>query len=180
MPLSRRTWQGFKKGSIFITTAVTHQAGQLILIPATAVFTGEYIKQSCAFTLTQSCFSRRLREVCNSVGRELPSLRAKRPYNPAYMHPDDLSELGLVDGQSVEIESSRARVRAIVAASEDVRRGVVSMAHAWGAAPGEDADVEACGTSTARLIDVEREFDPISGMPRQSAIPVNVRGLQDA
>ena len=96
------------------------------------------------------------------------------------MHPDDLTELGLVDGQSVEIESGRARVRAIVAASEDVRPGVVSMAHAWGAAPGEDDDVEACGTSTARLIDVEREFDPISGMPRQSAIPVNVRGLQEA
>ncbi len=127
---------------------------------------------------THRLISRRLREVCNSVGRELPSLRAKRPYNPAYMHPDDLSELGLVDGQSVEIESSRARVRAIVAASEDIRPGVVSMAHAWGASPGEDDDVEACGTSTARLIDVEREFDPISGMPRQSAIPVNVRGLQ--
>jgi anaerobic selenocysteine-containing dehydrogenase len=119
--------------------------------------------------------SRRLREVCNSVGRELPSLRAKRPYNPAFMHPDDLAALGVVDGQRVEIESSRARVHAIVAASEDIRPGVVSMAHAWGDAPGADGDVETAGTSTARLVDSGREFDPISGMPRQSAIPVNVR-----
>ena len=52
--------------------------------------------------------SRRLREVCNSVGRELPSLRAKRPFNPAYMHPDDLGELGIKDGALVEIESNRA------------------------------------------------------------------------
>jgi hypothetical protein len=50
------------------------------------------------------------------------------------------------------------------------------MAHAWGAAPGqEDDDVEAYGTSTARLIDNTSEYDPISGMPRQSAILVNVR-----
>ncbi|MDH4016616.1 MAG: molybdopterin dinucleotide-binding protein, partial [Actinomycetota bacterium] len=119
--------------------------------------------------------SRRLREVCNSVGRELPSLRAKRPYNPAFMHPDDLAALGLVDGQRVEIESSRSSVKAIVAASDDVRPGVVSLAHAWGGAPGEDDDVEATGTSTARLIDNARDFDPISGIPRQSAIPVNVR-----
>jgi len=124
---------------------------------------------------THRLVSRRLREVCNSVGRELPSLRAKRPYNPAYMHPDDLDALGLVDGQRVELESSRARVYAIVAASEDVRHGVVSMAHAWGEAPGADEDVEVWGTSTARLIDNARDFDPIAGMPRQSAIPVNIR-----
>jgi anaerobic selenocysteine-containing dehydrogenase len=119
--------------------------------------------------------SRRLREVCNSVGRELPSLRARRPYNPAFMHPDDLDALGLVDGQHVEIESSRASVRAIVEASDDVRPGVISMAHAWGGAPDRGDDVEVQGTSTARLVDNAREYDPIAGMPRQSAIPVNVR-----
>jgi anaerobic selenocysteine-containing dehydrogenase len=121
--------------------------------------------------------SRRLREVCNSVGRELPSLRAKRPFNPAYMHPDDLAAIGVADGALVEIESARARVRAIVEASEDIRPGVVSMAHAWGALPGEDDLVEGTGTSTARLIDNARDYDPISGIPVQSAIPVNVRAV---
>lgn len=126
---------------------------------------------------THRLISRRLREVCNSVGRELPSLRAKRPYNPAFLHPDDLEALGVRDGEMIEIESARARVRAIVEASPDVRPGVVSMAHAWGAAPGEADDARSTGTSTARLIDSESGYDPISGIPVQSAIPVNLRRL---
>ena len=143
---------------------------------------GEVLGEAQAGTDTAIGFShrvisRRMREVCNSVGRELPSLRAKRPYNPAYMNPGDLADLGLVDGQRVELESSRARVQAIVAASDDVRPGVISMSHAWGAAPGQDDDVETTGTSTARLIDNASVFDPISGIPVQSAIPVNVRPL---
>jgi len=130
-----------------------------------------------AAAFSHRLISRRLREVCNSVGRELPSLRAKRPYNPAFMHPDDLAALGVRDGETVEIESARARVRAIVEASPDVRPGVISMAHAWGSAPGEDDDARGAGTSTARLIDNASGYDPISGIPVQSAIPVNVRRL---
>ena len=68
-------------------------------------------------------------------------------------------------------------MRAIVEASPDVRPGVISMAHAWGAAAGEDDAVDGVGTSTARLIDNARDYDPISGIPLQSAIPVNVRPL---
>lgn len=34
--------------------------------------------------------------------------------------------------------------------------------------------------STNRLVSTERDFEPISGMPRQSAIPVNIRPLTPA
>ena len=59
--------------------------------------------------------------------------------------------------------------------SPDIKRGVISMAHAFGA-HGDDADsVRAHGSSTNRLVDDERDYDRITGQCRQSAIPVRVR-----
>ncbi|MCG8587776.1 MAG: molybdopterin-dependent oxidoreductase, partial [Proteobacteria bacterium] len=49
--------------------------------------------------------SRRLLHVYNSSGRDLKALRARGTTNPAFMHPDDLTDLGLVDGDLVELRS---------------------------------------------------------------------------
>ena len=49
------------------------------------------------------------------------------------------------------------------------------MAHAFGDAPTHDKDVFYIGSNTGRLTDSEKNFDPRTGMPRMSAIPVNVR-----
>ena len=49
------------------------------------------------------------------------------------------------------------------------------MAHARGGLP----ELEV-GSSTNRLVSTEHDFEPISGMPRQSAIPVIVRPLTPA
>jgi anaerobic selenocysteine-containing dehydrogenase len=70
----------------------------------------------------------------------------------------------------VRIESDHGSIDAVVEASEDVRPGVVSMAHARGGLPDSK---EPSGTNA--LVTPERDFEPVSGMPRQSAIPVNVR-----
>jgi hypothetical protein len=66
----------------------------------------------------------------------------------------------------------------VAQATTDVRPGVVSMAHARGGEPADDGRVRTIGSSTARLVSVERDFEPVSGIPRQSAIPVNVRALE--
>ena len=58
--------------------------------------------------------------------------------------------------------------------------GVISMAHARGDAPEREGDVRRIGSTTNRLVSTERNFEPISGMPRQSAFPVNVRALTPA
>jgi len=56
---------------------------------------------------------------------------------------------------------------------------VISMAHARGDLPGRaDADVRGLGSTTNRLVSTQVDFEPISGIPRQSAIPVNVRRLE--
>jgi anaerobic selenocysteine-containing dehydrogenase len=119
--------------------------------------------------------SRRMNDVYNSSGRDIPRLVANHRYNPAYMNPDDIDDLGLHDGDVVEISSGHATILGVVEAAKDVRSGVVSMAHAFGDAPQHDKDVFYIGSNTGRLTNVDENYDPRTGMPRMSAIPVNIK-----
>lgn len=123
--------------------------------------------------------SRRLKAVLNSLGPELPGLAAKGTTNLAYMHPDDLAEVGLADDDLIEITSPRASMRGVVAAAPDVRRGVISMAHSWGGTSLTDEKVRDIGSPTARLIATDRAFDPVTGMVVMSAIPVRVNPVDE-
>ena len=49
------------------------------------------------------------------------------------------------------------------------------MAHAFGGGPEVEGAIREFGSSTNRLIDAATNYDPISGMARQSGIPVNIR-----
>jgi anaerobic selenocysteine-containing dehydrogenase len=124
--------------------------------------------------------SRRSMEIYNSTGDHLPRLTRRRAHNPAFLHPDDLREGGIHPGDLIRIDSDHDFIYAVAASSPDVPRGAVSMAHARGGDPSEDSDVRLRGSNTGRLVSCERDFEPISGIPRQSAIPVNVRPLSDA
>ena len=55
---------------------------------------------------------------------------------------------------------------------------MISMAHCFGDAPRDEGDAAAAartiGANTSRLVDNEDVFDPHTGIPRMSAIPVAV------
>lgn len=119
--------------------------------------------------------SRRLKHVLNSLGTELPGLAAKGTTNPAYMNPDDMADLNIVDGDLIEITSPRAAILAVAESAPDVRSGVISMAHSWGGSALTDEKVRDIGSPTNRLVSVDRGHDRITGMVVQSAIPVRVR-----
>ena len=132
--------------------------------------------ESLVDLFTHRLISRRLRQVYNSSGRELSESRKKGgTTNPAFMHPGDIDELGLHSGDVIEIESAHGRIYGVTAAAEDVPTGVISMAHAWGDPGADPKDVREIGASTNALISNEIDFDAITGMAHQSAIPVNVR-----
>lgn len=118
--------------------------------------------------------SRRLKHVLNSTGTELPALARKGTTNPAYMHPDDVAELDMVGGDLVEITSPSGRLIGVVEPAEDVKRGVISMAHSWGGTSLSDEKVRDIGTPTSRLVSVDAGHDPVTGMVVSSAIPVAV------
>ena len=48
------------------------------------------------------------------------------------------------------------------------------MSHSWGDVPALDDQVRTIGASTNRLVNNAKDFDPITGMARQTAIPVNI------
>jgi anaerobic selenocysteine-containing dehydrogenase len=116
--------------------------------------------------------ARRLPYVMNSPTLAAPPGRPA--YNPASLHPDDLAALGIEDGALVEIRSARGGVVAVAAADPTLRPGTVSCTHSFGDLPGEDDDVRRWGTSVGRLIADDTAFDPYSGQPRMSNVPVRV------
>jgi anaerobic selenocysteine-containing dehydrogenase len=123
--------------------------------------------------------SRRLKHVLNSLGTELPGLARKGTTNPAYMHPSDLTELGIEQGDIVEITSARSSLLAVAEPADDIKRGVISMAHAWGGSSLTDEKVRDIGAPTNRLVSVDSEYDRVTGMALQSAIPVSVTKAQE-
>lgn len=129
---------------------------------------------------THRMTSRRLKGVFNSSGREIEALRAKEGTSYAHAHPSDLERWGVADGDVVEIRSPRASLRTVIKSAPDVKPGAVSMAHAWGDLPGEGgppADPRLLGDTTGRLTDNASLYDPITGLPVMSAIPVEVRPI---
>jgi anaerobic selenocysteine-containing dehydrogenase len=109
---------------------------------------------------------RRMREVQNTQYHGLPTIRKRVPRNPAWMHPEDLAELGIADGDIVEIRSAHGAIETPVTADPTMRRGVVAMAHGWGG----DA-----GANVNRLTDRRVGRDPINAMPVLTGFPVGIR-----
>ena len=118
--------------------------------------------------------SRRSKARFNSIGQPIRSLHARAPTNPAYIHPADMEARGLREGDVVEIASPHASIHGVAKPSDRVRRGLVSMAHAFGDSEAGKHNVRQVGGSTNRLTSDEVDYDPITGQALQSAIPVRV------
>jgi anaerobic selenocysteine-containing dehydrogenase len=126
------------------------------------------------FSYLVSC--RRMRHMFNSVGSiGMPSIRAKTKFNPAYINPADMADLGLANGDHVEVESDVGKITAIAEADETMRQGVISIPHGFGPPTGEmDEDG---GVSIGALIVADEFYQHINAIPRMTAIPVNIRRL---
>jgi len=136
---------------------------------------GAYRSNGASFTHLLT--ARRIRDVQNSVHRNVPAIRKRMPYNYAYLHPDDLAALGVADSGRIEISSDAGAIPAEVKADESVRPGVVQMTHGWGSLP-DETDYDRDGANTGLLISTDRDLEPINAMPRMSSVPVNLRPLE--
>jgi anaerobic selenocysteine-containing dehydrogenase len=99
-----------------------------------------------------------------------------KPRHQLLMHPADLSQRGLADGQRVRVRSRIGVIEVEVAASEDMMAGVVSLPHGWGhARPGVKMAIasEQPGASANDLTD-ERQLDALSGNAALNGVPVHI------
>ncbi|MBO9376241.1 molybdopterin-dependent oxidoreductase [Sphingomonas histidinilytica] len=115
---------------------------------------------------------RRLNNILNSFGRRYAQL-ARKPYNPAFMNPEDMAALGLAEGDAIRITSPHGEIVGIAEGEAALRPGTVSMAHGFGRNPGEE-DPRGSGANTGRLMSAEVDYDPITGIPRMGALPVRI------
>jgi anaerobic selenocysteine-containing dehydrogenase len=103
-----------------------------------------------------------------------PATNNGRPYNPAFLNPDDMAELGIEAGSIVRITSSLDTIQAIAHPDPDLLRGVLSMAFGYGAPPPRDRLFAEIGSSPNRLIPTDEVYDQYTGQPRMSNLPVSV------
>ncbi|MFW0785241.1 molybdopterin-dependent oxidoreductase [Gordonia sp. CPCC 206044] len=112
---------------------------------------------------------RRIREAVNSTGTRVPGL-VPGGTNPASLHPDDMADIGTVDGQTVTIRSASGVIRAIARADATLARGTVTMTHCFGSVdPGTEH-----GVNVNVLTGTHNGVQSINAMPTMTAIPVAV------
>jgi anaerobic selenocysteine-containing dehydrogenase len=121
--------------------------------------------------------SRRV-QTTNSSGLRVEKSH-KAGYNPAYMHPLDLERLSLKAGNMVEIASRHGSIIGFVEADPDLRPGVLSITHGFGARHGKTYDPRKDGANVNQLIHWEDDNDPYHGMPRMGALPVSVKAVEE-
>lgn len=119
--------------------------------------------------------SRRLNDVVNSCAHDNPVQLRKWPYNPAFMHPSDLAQIGVTAGSLIAIRSPHSQIIGIAEEASDVRPGCVSMPHSWGRHPRWVQRPRIDGANTGRLVANDRDCEDLTGQPLMSAIPVSVR-----
>jgi anaerobic selenocysteine-containing dehydrogenase len=124
---------------------------------------------------------RRLLHTYNSSGQDLEQLRRRWPYNPAFMHPDDLAREGFEGGDLIEITSENGAIRGVVQPDATLREGLVSMPHSFGGLPRhQDKNVRELGSNPGRLLRVDDGVDRYTGQPRMSNLPVQVHAVEPA
>ena len=125
---------------------------------------------------------RRTRALVNSWVNDGATSRG-RTDNPAYVHPDDLVRFGLRAGDTIEITSAHGAALAIVESDDSLLPGLLSISHCYGAVDSSGAPVEdpqVAGVSIQRLLSDSARFDPYSGMPQMSDVPVSIRRHEPA
>ncbi|HSV35313.1 MAG TPA: molybdopterin-dependent oxidoreductase [Ramlibacter sp.] len=120
---------------------------------------------------------RRVRDVQNTMYRQLDAVRKRLPHNPAWLHPQDLAALGMSSGGRIAIESAHGRIEAITESDDTLRPGVIAISHGWGGLPDDAADADdphCAGVNVNRLTTTRGDLQSINAMPRLTALPVRL------
>ena len=105
-----------------------------------------------------------------------------KPRHQLLMHPHDLADRDLADGQVVTVTSAAGSISVEVASSNDIMPGVVSLPHGFGHnRPGTKLTVanQLAGPSANDITDRSR-IDPVAGTAAVNGVPVTVTAGQNS
>jgi anaerobic selenocysteine-containing dehydrogenase len=122
--------------------------------------------------------TRRMMHVHNSA-YNVDAIHGREAFNPLFVHPADLEELEAASGDVLRVISPYASLKAIIRADDSLRPGVVAMSHNFGGTANDGGKVSAIGSNVNQLIDGGAVFDPYTGMPKMSAIPIRLERASD-
>lgn len=112
----------------------------------------------------------------NSWTHNFRRLVKGKPQCVLFMHPDDVAERDLGDGQTVTVKSRVGEISLPLRATDEVMPGVVSMPHGWGhGRKGVQLSVAQAhaGVSMNDVVD-DKAMDKLSGNAVLSGVPVTV------
>jgi anaerobic selenocysteine-containing dehydrogenase len=110
--------------------------------------------------------SRRTMRMKNSWGQDFPEMVKWFPHeNPVWMHPDDMTAIGVCTGDRVAVRSVHGTICCTAEEDPTARTGVVSVSHGWGG-PGRP------GANVNELTDDLDAGDAITAIPHMSGLPV--------
>ncbi|MFC4945801.1 molybdopterin-containing oxidoreductase family protein [Pseudonocardia sp. GCM10023141] len=102
------------------------------------------------------------RQLSRSCSESLVAPDRSRDRPTVALNPGDAADLGVVEGDLVNVVGSDGSVTAGVQLSTDVAPGVVSVANGW------------LEHNVSRLCSSTRDVDPLAGQPIMTALPVTV------
>lgn len=117
---------------------------------------------------------RRDNRLVNSYGRGSTVLSGRQTFNPGWLNPADMRRLGLVDGDRIRIRSAHGEIVAFAEGDQSIRAGIISLTHCFGGSPDKEDDPVRDGANVAKLLSVDDDFDPVTGIPRMGALPVHI------
>ena len=124
--------------------------------------------------------NRRHRESMNSWMNDNIRLFEHQRGNQAEMHPDDMRDLGLEDGDRVRVSSSVGAIKLTVTTGAQGRRGLITIPHGWGSRvfdPATPGRYRQWGENRNRLVG-NKVIDPLSQTPLLNLTRVRVERLE--
>lgn len=118
----------------------------------------------------------RTRWTANAIHRDPEWRRGRGPHCPVFVHPDDATRLGLVDGDDARLTTPWGAARLPVAIEPRARPGHVAVPNGFGMRNKRDGRWETDGVNLNALTGVT-DRDPFTGCPHHKHVPCRLSAV---
>ena len=119
-------------------------------------------------------------EFFHSEHRQIESLRRRRPYPIAEIHPATAEPHGIGAGDWITVSSPRGRIRMRAEVTDDIRRGVVNVDHGWWFPEKEGPDFGVWESNANLLTSNAAPYDPAFGSYQLRGLLCSIEKIEAA